>query len=154
MYKFGTQYSACVISGLIVTLALAYVYLPVFHELQTTSCYAYLEMRFNRKIRSIASSLFLLYCLLNIPVVVYAPAIAFSQVSGINLHLITPVICCICIFYTTIGGLRAVIWTDTLQFGAMILALVIVMILGTLQLGGIVNVFEIAQRGQRLIFFK
>lgn len=154
MYKFGIQYWALAISGLIVTLTLAYVYLPVFYELQQTSVYAYLELRFNRRIRSIASSLFFLYVLLNVPVLVYAPAIAFAQVSGFNVHYITPVICCICIFYTSFGGLRAVVWTDTLQFGAMLIALFLVMILGTLQLGGIINVFEIAERGDRLMLFK
>lgn len=62
--------------------------------------------------------------------------------------------CIICIFYTTFGGLRAVVWTDTLQFVAMVGSIIIVMILGTLTVGGFINVFEIAERGQRLIWFK
>ena len=28
------------------------------------------------------------------------------SVTGIDLHFITPIICAICVFYTTIGGLR------------------------------------------------
>ena len=36
----------------------------------------------------------------------------------------------------------------------MILAVIIVMVLGTLQVGGIVNVFKIAEHGNRLIWFK
>ena len=63
-------------------------------------------------------------------------------------------ICCVCIFYTTFGGIRAVVWTDTLQFSAMILAVIAVMVLGTLEVGGIVNVFKIAEHGNRLIWFK
>ncbi|XP_055544401.1 sodium-coupled monocarboxylate transporter 1-like [Wyeomyia smithii] len=153
MYRYGIQYWACSISGLIVTIFMVYVFLPVFYELQATSCYAYLEHRFNKRVRRLASFLFMLYCLLNVPVLIYTPAIAFSQVTGIDLHIITPVICCICIFYTTFGGIRAVIWTDTLQFGSMILALLIVMTLGTLQLGGIINIFKIADAGGRLIWF-
>ncbi|XP_065079998.1 sodium-coupled monocarboxylate transporter 1-like [Ochlerotatus camptorhynchus] len=153
MYRYGTQYWACSISGIIVTIFMVYVFLPVFFELQTTSCYAYLELRFSKRVRSLASLLFMLYCLLNVPVLIYTPAIAFSHVSGINLHIITPVICCICIFYTTFGGIRAVIWTDTLQFGAMLLALCVVMTLGTLQLGGFINIFKIADAGGRLIWF-
>lgn len=51
-------------------------------------------------------------------------------------------------------GFRAVIWTDTLQFGAMLLALAVVMTLGTLQLGGFINIFKIADAGGRLIWFK
>uniref|UniRef100_A0A182JH69 Sodium/solute symporter n=1 Tax=Anopheles atroparvus TaxID=41427 RepID=A0A182JH69_ANOAO len=153
MYKYGTQYWACSISGLIVTIFMVYVFLPVFHELQTLSCYGYIEQRFDKRTRGLASGLFLFYCLLNTPVIIYAPAIAFSQVTGINVHIITPIICSICIFYTTFGGIRAVIWTDTLQFGAMLCALFVVMTLGTLQLGGIINVFELADAGGRLIWF-
>lgn len=45
-------------------------------------------------------------------------------------------------------------WTDTLQFSAMILAVVIVMVLGTNDAGGVAKVFEIADEGGRLIWFK
>lgn len=45
-------------------------------------------------------------------------------------------------------------WTDTLQFSAMIVAIVIVMILGTNDVGGVGNVFEAAEEGKRLIWFK
>jgi sodium-coupled monocarboxylate transporter 8/12 len=118
------------------------------------SCYEYLERRFNHKVRSFASFLYFLYVVVTCPLYVYTPALAFSQVSGINLHIITPIICFICIFYTTVGGLRAVVCTDTIQFTTMIGAVTIVMILGTLQVGGIVNVFQIAEEGGRLMWFK
>lgn len=51
-------------------------------------------------------------------------------------------------------SIRAVVWTDTLQFSAMILAVVLVMILGTNDAGGVKKVFEIAEEGDRLIWFK
>ncbi|KAL7017711.1 hypothetical protein ACKWTF_010495 [Chironomus riparius] len=47
----------------------------------------------------------------------------------------------------------AVVWTDTLQFSAMILAVCVVMVLGTKEVGGIKNVFTIANDGGRLIWF-
>lgn len=50
--------------------------------------------------------------------------------------------------------IRAVVWTDTLQFTAMILAIVVVMVIGTIDVGGIQNVFRVAQEGNRLIWFK
>lgn len=45
-------------------------------------------------------------------------------------------------------------YCDTLQFSAMIIAVVAVMILGTNEIGGITNVFKIADEGNRLIWFK
>lgn len=75
-------------------------------------------------------------------------------VTGISIHKVTPVICSICIFYTTIGGLKAVVWTDTLQFVVTSAALFSVFVLGVQEAGGLANVTKIAQEGDRLDFFK
>ncbi|CAG9809480.1 unnamed protein product [Chironomus riparius] len=153
MYKYGTQYWACAISGLVVTVSVCYVYLPVFHDIGAASCYEYLERRYNHQVRQIASCLYFIYVVILSPLLCYTPALAFSQVSGINLHYITPILVFVCVFYTTFGGIRAVVWTDTLQFSAMILAVCVVMVLGTKEVGGIKNVFTIANDGGRLIWF-
>lgn len=154
MYSYGIQYWATAISGLIITIVTAYFFLPVFYDLQIISCFTYLERRFGQRVCSLASGIYTLAIVVHLPLLVYAPALAFSQVTGVNLYVITPITCVICIFYTTFGGLRAVVWTDTLQFGSMIGALFAVMYLGTSKLGGVSEVFKIADRGGRLIFFE
>lgn len=40
--------------------------------------------------------------MLYIPLVIYVPALAFNQVTGINLHAIALLVCAVCIFYTTL----------------------------------------------------
>lgn len=35
-----------------------------------------------------------------LPIVIYVPALAFNQVTGVNIHTITPIVCLICVFYT------------------------------------------------------
>lgn len=82
------------------------------------------------------------------------PALAFSQVSGVNLHIITAILCIICIFYTTVGGLRAVVWTDTIQFLMMLAAIFAVIAVGLFDIGGISEVWQRAERGGRLIWFE
>lgn len=82
------------------------------------------------------------------------PALALSQVSGINLHIITCATSIICIFYTTVGGLKAVVWTDTLQFMLMIGGVLSVTVLGLMSTGGFMNVWNTADTGGRLKFFK
>ncbi|CAB3364425.1 Hypothetical predicted protein [Cloeon dipterum] len=91
--------------------------------------------------------------MLYIPVVIYVAALAFSQVTGINVHLVTPVTCIVCIFYTTMGGMRAVVWTDALQTVVMVSAMIFVMVLGAAKLGGWGQVWEINEAGGRLQFF-
>lgn len=154
IYMYGTQYAMFLVCCVVIFLAMWFIYLPVFHELQMTSCFLYLEKRFDRRVRLTASFFYAVSVILFVPIVVYMPALAFNQTTGINVHLITPVTCVICIFYTTFGGLRAVVWTDTLQFMSMVVATLIVIVLGLQSTGGLANVWEAADRGGRLIFFK
>lgn len=60
----------------------------------------------------------------------------------------------ICIFYTTIGGLKTVVWTDTLQFTVTLLTLGFVLIMGTISVGGISSIWEKAVQGKRIELFK
>ncbi|CAG4955222.1 unnamed protein product [Colias eurytheme] len=153
MYTYGTQLWAIVLSEWVVSVTIAIVYLPVFYNLQITSTYEYLRLRFNQNVRLLGSIIFIIKMMLYIPIVIYVPALAFSQVTGINLHLITPIVCIVCIFYTTLGGIKAVVWTDTLQTILMYFGVIFVLVYGTCRLGGINEVFRINQEGDRLDFF-
>lgn len=60
IYNYGTQYWMIVVPIFLVGATVAYVFLPVFTALRVGSSYEYLELRFNKKIRSISSILFIL----------------------------------------------------------------------------------------------
>ncbi|XP_034256929.1 sodium-coupled monocarboxylate transporter 1-like isoform X2 [Thrips palmi] len=153
MYTYGTQYYIIVLAEALVSFTMATVYLPVFFKLQITSSYEYLNLRFNKTVQLLGSCLFLVKMMLYMPIVIYVPALAFSQVTGIDLHVITPIVCLVCIFYTTLGGLRAVVWTDTLQTALMVLGVLAVLILGTVSVGGVGVVFRRAAATDRLELF-
>lgn len=154
VYAYGTQYWMIIIPVTCVALALVYIYLPVYHDLQVVSSFQYLEKRYDRKIRVMASYVTLSQVFTYAPIVVYGPSIAFAQATGIHEHIIGPLVCIVCIFYTTIGGLKAVVWTDFLQFIVMIVAILMVIVLGTLKAGGWTNIWRTADEGGRLIFFE
>lgn len=137
-----------------VGLVMHYIYLPVFHDMQLTSCFSYLELRFDRVVRLTASFVYTLSALFLVPVVTYVPAIALSQVSGLSIHTIAPILCAVCIFYTTVGGLRAVVWTDTVQLLLMLAAIFAIVWLGVVDVGGFRETWDRADRGGRLIFFE
>ncbi|XP_026482003.1 sodium-coupled monocarboxylate transporter 2-like [Ctenocephalides felis] len=153
MYTQGTQYWISCISGPICMIIIAYVYLPVFYGLQLTSAYEYLERRFDRSARKMASLIFALSLILFLPIVIYVPAIAFSQVTGVNIHAVTLTLLVICVFYTSFGGMRAVVWTDTLQSIVTCGAMFAVVWIGVADVGGIAEVFRRADEGGRIIFF-
>lgn len=56
----------------------------------------------------------------------------------------------ICIFYTTIGGIKAVVWTDTLQMAIMVGSLLVVFFLGVHVEGGFGNIWSKAEAGGRV----
>ncbi|XP_011694864.1 PREDICTED: sodium-coupled monocarboxylate transporter 1-like [Wasmannia auropunctata] len=153
IYNFGTQYWITIISILFSGIVVATVYLPVFTTLQLNSVYEYLEIRFGRAVRILISSIFVFDVVLYQSIVVYVPALALNQVSGINIHLIGGIVCVVCVFYTVLGGIRAVVWTDALQVGVMIAAVISVAALGTYQMGGVSEIWNRATDANRIEFF-
>ncbi|KAK2583548.1 hypothetical protein KPH14_009502 [Odynerus spinipes] len=153
MYVYGTQLWTVVIADCFVSVTMAIVYLPVFYGLQITSSYEYLELRFNRTVRLMGSVIFIIKMLLYIPLVIYVPALAFNQVTNINLHMIALLVSAVCIFYTTLGGLKAVVWTDTIQTVVMFGGVIAVAILGTNRVGGISEVWRRNVETGRIEFF-
>jgi sodium-coupled monocarboxylate transporter 8/12 len=153
VYRFGAAYWLFVPAVVPVVLFTIYIYLPVFYKLQVTSTYEYLERRFDKTNRLFASFLFTLGLFLYLPIVIYIPGLALSAATGINIHYITPVVCGVCIFYTTLGGLKAVVWTDTLQFTVTTGAVIIVTVIGIKSGGGVGEIWAKALEGHRLELF-
>ncbi|KAF4521054.1 hypothetical protein B566_EDAN008126 [Ephemera danica] len=153
IYTYGTQYGVIIIAEIFVCVVTAYMFMPVFYNLQLYSSFEYLRLRYDNSVRLLLSVLYCLLTILYTPLIIYIPALAFSQVTGINLHIVSPITCAICIFYTSLGGLKAVVWTDTLQSFAMILGVLLVAILGTIDVGGISVVLQRAADSKRLEFF-
>ncbi|RLU23719.1 hypothetical protein DMN91_003925 [Ooceraea biroi] len=153
VFYHGTQYTACVFTAILTAVITSYIFLPVFYKLQLTSTFEYLEVRFARPVRILSSVLFTISLFMYLPIVIYVPALAFAQVSHLSVHAVTPVICIVCIIYTSIGGLKAVVWTDTIQFSVTVGGLFTVLVLGILSVGGVADVWRISDEGGRLIFF-
>ena len=103
---------------------------PIFHKAGVYTAYEYLEHRFDAKTRALAGIVFLVQRGAAVGLALYAPAIVMSVILGWNDRVTTLIIGAICVLYTTLGGIPAVTWTDTLQmiiiFAGLILALLTV----------------------------
>ncbi|XP_050685536.1 sodium-coupled monocarboxylate transporter 1-like [Leptidea sinapis] len=150
IYNYGAQYWLVIVGVTLSCIIVAAVYLPVFCTLRLSSSYEYLELRFNRHVRAVASILFLLDEVLFLPMVVYVPALAFNQLTGVNVFIVAGIMVLICGIYTVLGGLRAVVWTDSVQTGVMFIGVVLVATAGTLAVGGVTNVLSVAEASGRL----
>lgn len=60
----------------------------------------------------------------------------------------------ICLFYTAIGGLRAVIWSDIFQLLLILVSYFTILYVGLQSVGGIESMFSTAYRGHRLDIFE
>ncbi|XP_017769092.1 PREDICTED: sodium-coupled monocarboxylate transporter 2-like [Nicrophorus vespilloides] len=142
IYRFGATYWLSTIGIQFVLVFVLYAIIPVFYNLQLTSIYEYVELRFHRKLRIVCSILYAVYQITFLPIIIYLPALAIAQGTGFNIHYITMFFSTVCIFYTTIGGFKAVIWTDTMQFVIMAGTAIMITVIGTSASGGFQKIWE------------
>ncbi|KAF5285036.1 hypothetical protein FQR65_LT02348 [Abscondita terminalis] len=152
VYLHGINFFCLIISKTIACILVIYLYLPTIIQLETPNGFEYLKMRFNKQIQTFASVIFILQITLYNPAIAYLPAVAFSEVSGSNVHLVTSLICIICIFYTTVGGFKAVIWTDVVQFGGMVISTAMTMYFVINSVEDFNTIWAKARDGQRVDF--
>ncbi len=121
------------------------VYLPFFRRLNITSAYEYLEKRFNLPVRLFGSASFILFQVGRMAIVLYLPSIALATVSSLDVYTCILLTATLCIIYTMIGGIEAVVWTDVVQtvvlLGGALLSLGLV--IGACE-GGLGQFFSIA----------
>ena len=130
---FATDWTTWVMLLTILPICLLVIakILPFFRQIDATSAYEYLQKRFNYPARMAGSLLFLLFQIGRMAVVMYLPALALQAITGLH-----PIICILImgvlsVIYCTMGGIEAVIWTDTIQTfvllgGALLSVLIII----------------------------
>ncbi|XP_038553910.1 sodium-coupled monocarboxylate transporter 1 [Micropterus salmoides] len=152
-YRFGAAFWLFGFSYAIMSVITAEIFVPLFYRLGITSAYEYLEMRFSRPIRVIGTSMYIVQTALYTGLVIYAPALALNQITGLDLWGVLVATGVVCIIYCTLGGLKAVIWTDVIQMGIMLAGFVAVITRGAVLQGGLTNIWEDARQGGRLEAF-
>ncbi|XP_064423137.1 sodium-coupled monocarboxylate transporter 2 [Latimeria chalumnae] len=150
VYQFGASFIVFGIAYAFVVIFTSELFVPVFYRSGITSTYEYLELRFNRNVRFVATLIYIVQTILYTGVVVYAPALALNQVTGFNLWGSVFATGIVCTFYCTLGGLKAVVWTDVFQMVVMIMGFLTVLVQGTILVGGPTNVWQDADNGSRL----
>ena len=81
------------------------------------------------------SLVFIVQSSLYTAIVVYGPALALETVTGLDRWTAVWASGAVCIFYTTIGGLKAVVWTDTLQILLMLIGFLSIIVDGAMNFG-------------------
>ena len=89
---------------------------PLLRKMQITSTYEYLERRFNRTLRLVASAQCIVFQTFGrASVVLVLPSLAISATTGISVYFSLILMWAITTIYTAAGGFHAVVWTDVFQ---------------------------------------
>lgn len=120
-------YAQLVLGSSLARLVVAGVLVGAYYRAEVVTVYGYLAKRFGTASRNLAAALFFVGRLLGSGVRLYGAAIALVIVADLPFPLAIAAIAAVAAGYTILGGLRSVIWTDTVQavllFGGALLAL-------------------------------
>jgi solute:Na+ symporter, SSS family len=134
MFRSGLYYLTRDLPIPLVLCVVWFVWIPFFMRLELTSAYEYLERRFSYTVRALAAAFCLLLLFGWISVVVLTAARAMAGITGLTIdaawitaslgisatdagtYAIIAAVGLFSVLYTTLGGIRAVVWTDVVQF--------------------------------------
>lgn len=130
-YQDGMRFAQFYFGLPVAMVILSIFVLPIYYRLKVYTAYEYLEGRFDRRTRTLTAILFLLQRGLAAGITIYAPAIILSSILGWGLNITIFFIGVVVIFYTVMGGTRAVSVTQKQQMivilsGMFIAAIILV----------------------------
>src|SRR3989449_1637183 len=114
-YQTGLSFIQFYFGLPIAMIILSLTVVPFFTRAKVYTAYEYLERRFDVRVRSLASFLFLMGRAFSLGVTLAAPSVVMSAILGWTLPMTVLAICVPMIVYTTLGGVQAVAWTDVKQ---------------------------------------
>ena len=129
---YATDWVYFMVNMMVIAIApfVIMLFLPFFRAIDATSAYEYLEKRFNRFARLFASASFVLFQIGRMAVVLYLPALALAAITPLSEQQCILLMGGLSIIYCALGGLEAVVWTDTVQsfvlLGGALLSLLLI----------------------------
>jgi Na+/proline symporter len=123
----GFGYAQILIGYVFGYIAVAYILLPLYYRLKLTSIYHYLDVRLGRRAYQSGAGFFILSRLLGATARTYLVVNILQAIIldslGIPFWLTTFVVLGMILIYTYQGGVKTIVWTDTLQTTCMLFGL-------------------------------
>lgn len=104
----------------LVAFIAVYVALPFYRQIDATSAYEYLEKRFNRPVRLFGSASFTVFHIFRMAIVMSLTALALAVATPLTPTQSVLLMGVLSILYSAMGGIEAVIWTDTAQTAVLL----------------------------------
>ncbi|ROT80798.1 hypothetical protein C7M84_000465 [Penaeus vannamei] len=154
MYAYGTQLWIMDLGILLALVIIAKVMIPIIHPMEVVSLYEYIEKRFNAKwLRQATVVLQLVGGYFFMGFLLYPASIALQAFTGLDILLNIFIMGATCTFYSAIGGVKAVVYTDVFQAVVMVVGVFAIVIIGSVNVGGLDVVWDIAYHHNRTELF-
>jgi len=150
-YQYGTMFGYFVVTYFICTVLCAEFFGPMYREFGYTSIYEYMETRFHSSVRIMTTLIYIVKTITYAGMAIYAPALALETVTGLGKWQSVWLTGGVCIFYTSIGGLKAVVWTDSVQLFILLAGFFCVLLKGVVEFG-FDDIFEHYRAGGRQVW--
>ena len=140
VYSGQFTYFGIVLGYIIGYAVIAFLLLPLYYKLNLTSIYSYLEIKFGKSSEKTGALLFIISRLVGSAIRMYLVVFVLYEFVfkawGIPFWVPAVIFIVLILLYTFKGGIKAVVWTDTLQTTFLLLAAVmtVVIILKTLNI--------------------
>ncbi len=140
------------IASMFAWILVAILAVPLLRKLPISTVYEYLERRFGLSIRLLGSATFVLTQILGrMALILLIPAQALAVVTGWTVPFCILSVGSLAILYTMLGGIKAVVWTDSLQVGIIFLGVMTCLIAVHLQVpGGLGGAVDLAREAGRM----
>lgn len=144
-------YLQIALSSIVARVIIAVWFIPAFYRHEIYSPYDYMAGYFGARIRSLATTLFVVGAMLGQSVRLLLTAIVLETVSGVPLAVSIWVIGAVAILWTLLGGITTVVWTDVVQFIVLVGALLAALLFIVSDLpGGWSEMFSVAHDAGKL----
>ncbi len=159
-YVVGIAFASYELMAAATLLLVAKYFLPVFLSKGITTMPQFLEMRFDKTVRTgLAIFWVLLFVFVNITSVLYLGGLALQTIMGIPLFLGVIGLALFASTFSIAGGLKAVVWTDVIQvvvllLGGLLASFMVLQELGGSFWGGLATLYERAPEKFDLILDK
>ncbi|MBL7650025.1 MAG: sodium/solute symporter [Candidatus Hydrogenedentes bacterium] len=127
-----------------------FFFLPFFRRTQITSAYEYLEARFGPITRMYAAAAFVVMQVVRVSLILYLVSVLLYTITGINPYVAILLGGVITSFYTVLGGITAVMWTDFIQSFVLWIGALICLFLIVYRLpGGVGEVIDVGMANHK-----
>lgn len=133
VYSGQFTYFGIVLGYIIGYAVIAFLLLPLYYKLNLTSIYSYLEIKFGKSSEKTGALLFIISRLVGSAIRMYLVVFVLYEFVfkawGIPFWVPAMIFIVLILVYTFKGGIKTVVWTDTLQTTFLILAAVMTVVI-------------------------